>query len=46
MPKSSEIDSMLLVDQKFKAADTDNEGTLDAKELDSPAGQELLKLIR
>jgi len=35
-----------IVDKKFKAADTDNEGTLDAKELDSPAGQQLLKLIQ
>ena len=31
--------------EKFKAADPDNDGTVDKKELDSPAGQELLKLI-
>ena len=31
--------------EKFKAADPDKDGTVDKKELDSPAGQELLKLI-
>jgi hypothetical protein len=36
---------MALVEKKFKAADPDNDGTLDLKELDSLAGQELLKLI-
>ena len=30
---------------KFKAANPDGDGTIDKKELDSPAGQELLKLI-
>lgn len=34
-----------LVAEKFKAANPDNDGTVDKKELDSPAGQELLKLI-
>ena len=34
-----------MVEAKFKAANPDNDGTIDQKELDSPAGQELLKLI-
>ena len=34
-----------IVESKFKAADPDGDGTVDKKELDSPAGQELLKLI-
>jgi Ca2+-binding EF-hand superfamily protein len=34
-----------LVATKFKAANPDGDGTIDKKELDSPAGQELLKLI-
>ena len=34
-----------LIAEKFKAANPDNDGTVDKKELDSPAGQELLKLI-
>ena len=34
-----------LVEAKFKAPNPDNDGTIDQKELDSPAGQELLKLI-
>ena len=34
-----------VVEAKFKAANPDNDGTIDQKELDSPAGQELLKLI-
>ena len=36
---------MAVVEQKFKAADPDDDGTVDLKELESPAGQELLKLI-
>jgi len=36
---------MALVAASFKAPDPDNDGTVDLKELDSPAGQELLKLI-
>ena len=34
-----------VVEQRFKAADPDNDGTVDKKELDTPAGQELLKII-
>ena len=34
-----------VIAEKFKAANPDNYGTVDKKELDSPAGQELLKLI-
>ena len=35
-----------IVQGKFKAADTDNDGTLDEAELSSPAGAVLLKLIQ
>jgi len=35
-----------LVETQFKTADPDNNGTLDAKELESKAGQELLKLLQ
>ena len=31
--------------KKFEAANPDNDGTIDLKELESPKGQELLKLI-
>jgi hypothetical protein len=34
-----------VVEAKFKAANPDNDPTVDQKKLDSPAGQELLKLI-
>jgi hypothetical protein len=34
-----------VVAEKFNAANPDNDGTVDKKELDTPAGQELLKLI-
>lgn len=34
-----------LVEKKFKAANPDDDGTIDLKELESPAGQELQKLI-
>ena len=37
---------MAVVEKKFKATDPDNDGTIDLKELDSPAGQALLKLPR
>jgi hypothetical protein len=40
-----EKEYMALVEKKFKAADPDNDGTVDLKELDSPEGQALLKLI-
>ena len=31
--------------ERFKKADTDNDGTLDAKELKTPAGHALLRLL-
>jgi Ca2+-binding EF-hand superfamily protein len=34
------------VEARFKAADRDNDGTLDEKELRSRAGQTLLRLLR
>jgi Ca2+-binding EF-hand superfamily protein len=34
-----------VVEQRFKAANPDNDGTVDKKELETPAGQDLLKLI-
>ena len=40
-----EKEYMALVKKKFEAANPDNDGTVDQKELDSPAGQELQKLI-
>ncbi len=39
-------DYLSLTETRFKLADPDNDGTLDAKELDSDAGQSLLKLCR
>ncbi len=33
------------MEAKFKAANPDDDGTIDEKELSSPAGAELLKLI-
>ena len=36
---------LAVVKKKFEAANPDNDGTVDLKELESPAGQELLKLI-
>jgi hypothetical protein len=35
-----------VVEQRFAAADPDHDGTLDAKELRSPAGQALLRLLK
>jgi Ca2+-binding EF-hand superfamily protein len=35
-----------LVEQHFKAADRDHDGTLDAKELESPEGKQLLKMLQ
>ncbi len=32
--------------EPFKAADPDHDGTLDAKELESPEGKQLLKLLQ
>ena len=37
---------LALVAQRFKAADSDGDGTLDEKELRAPAGRALLKLLR
>jgi len=37
--------TMAVVKKNFEAASPDNDGTVDLKELESPAGQELLKLI-
>lgn len=39
-------DYLSLSETRFKLADPDNDGTLDAKELDSEAGQALLKLLQ
>lgn len=39
-------DYLSLTETRFKLADPDNDGTLDAKELDGDAGQSLLKLCR
>jgi len=35
-----------LVEKRFKAADKDNDGTLDKKELNSSAGKALLRLLQ
>jgi hypothetical protein len=37
---------LAIVQQRFNAAERDNDGTLDAKELDTPAGRALLRLLR
>ena len=34
------------VERRFKAADTNRDGTLDARELASPAGTTLLRLLQ
>jgi hypothetical protein len=34
------------VEQRFNAANPDKDGTLDAKELRSPAGRALLRLMK
>ena len=34
------------VEKSFKVADRDNDGTLDVKELSSPRGRVLLRLLR
>jgi Ca2+-binding EF-hand superfamily protein len=44
--RMSKDDYLSLTETRFKLADPDNDGTLDAKELDSAAGQALLKLLR
>jgi len=43
MPKGAYLS---LTETRFKLADPDNDGTLDAKELDGALGQDLLKLLR
>jgi hypothetical protein len=35
-----------VVEKRFKAADLDNDGTLDDKELHSRAGEALLRLLQ
>jgi len=35
-----------VVEKRFKAADPDKDGTLDAKEFNSRAGKALLRLLR
>ena len=37
---------LALVEARFKAADPDNDGKLDAKELATPAGRDLVKLLK
>src|ERR1700674_1647077 len=37
---------LAVVEQRFNAADTDKDGTLDAKELNSAAGRALLRLMK
>jgi hypothetical protein len=37
---------LAVVEQRFNAANKDSDGTLDAKELATPAGRALLKLLR
>jgi hypothetical protein len=39
-------DYLSLTETRFKLADPNNDGTLDAKELESEAGQDLLKLLK
>jgi len=43
MPKGAYLS---LTETRFKLADPDNDGKLDAKELDSPPWQLLLKLLQ
>jgi hypothetical protein len=37
---------LALVEKRFKAADPDNDGTIDAKELKGPAGRSLVRLLK
>jgi EF hand/EF-hand domain pair len=37
---------LVVVEMRFKAADPDADGTLDGKELKSPAGRNLLRLLK
>jgi hypothetical protein len=36
---------MAILEMRFNAANPDNDGTLDTKELRSPAGRNLLRLV-
>jgi Ca2+-binding EF-hand superfamily protein len=42
----SKDEYLAFVETAFKAADPDNDSTIDAKELKSPAGRELLRLLK
>jgi Ca2+-binding EF-hand superfamily protein len=42
----SKDEYLAYVETLFKQADPDNDGTIDAKELKSPAGRELLRLLK
>jgi hypothetical protein len=37
---------LAVVEQRFNAANPDNDGTLDMKELNTPAGRALLRLLQ
>ena len=43
---TSKDEYLAYVETLFKQADPDNDGTIDAKELKSPAGRELLRLLK
>ena len=43
---SRRISTFELAETQFKTADPNNDGTLNAKELESKAGQDLLKLLQ
>ena len=44
--KVTKDDYLALTERRFKLADPDNDGKLDATELESEAGQALLKLLQ
>jgi len=37
---------LAIVEKRFKAADPDNDGTIDAKEFRSAAGRSLVRLVK
>jgi len=43
--RQSKTEYLAVVDQRFKAADANRNGSLDAQELRSPAGLRLLRLL-
>ncbi len=45
-PTPNKNEYAALVEKRFKAADKDNDGTLDKKELNSSAGRALLRLLQ